>query len=175
MNRFAIPLVVFAGLVVLFAIALDRAPEKTVVPSALIGKPAPQFVLPDLLKPGANVDSAAFKGRWLLINVWGTWCRECTVEHPVLLDIAREGKVTLLGLNYKDEDELAREWLAQLGNPFAAVGVDKQGDTAIDFGVYGAPETFLVNPEGLVVDKVVGVITPGRWRETMLPLIEAGS
>lgn len=176
MNRFAIPLVVFAALVVVFAIALNRAPEKSIVPSALIGKAAPDFVLPDLLRPGENVDSTTFKGRWRLINVWGTWCRECTVEHPVLLDIAREGKVTLVGLNYKDEDELAREWLDKLGNPFAAVAVDKQGDTAIDFGVYGAPESFLVNPEGVIVHKVVGVITPKMWQDTLLPMINgAGS
>jgi cytochrome c biogenesis protein CcmG/thiol:disulfide interchange protein DsbE len=172
--RFAIPLAVFAALVVVFAIALRRAPEKTVVPSALIGKPMPAFELPDLLRPGAVVRSADFKGRWLLVNVWGTWCPECYTEHPVLLDIAREGKVTIIGLDYKDDDQAARRWLTELGNPYAAVAVDKQGDTAIDFGVYGAPESFLVNPEGIIVYKVVGAISPQRWRDTMLPLVEGG-
>jgi len=174
MNRFAIPLVVFGLLVVVFGIALKRAPEKAVVPSALIGKPAPEFTLPDLLQPDAKVSSASFRGSWLLINVWGTWCPECHTEHPVLLDIAKEGKVKLIGLNYKDEDELARQWLVELGNPYAAVAVDKQGDTAIDFGVYGAPESFLVNPQGVIVHKVVGAVTPDLWRTKMLPLIEGG-
>lgn len=172
MNRFAIPLVIFAALVVVFAIALKRAPEKATVPSALIGKAAPEFVLPDLMKPGEMVNSADYQGKWRLVNVWGTWCPECYDEHPVLLDIASEGKVTLIGLNYKDEDEAARDWLAQLGNPYAAIAVDKQGDTAIDFGVYGAPESFLISPEGTIVHKVVGAVTAQRWRETMLPLIE---
>jgi cytochrome c biogenesis protein CcmG/thiol:disulfide interchange protein DsbE len=90
------------------------------------------------------------------------------------MDIARGGKVTLVGLNYKDQDELAREWLSKLGNPYTAVAVDKLGDAAIDFGVYGAPETFLVDPQGIVVDKVVGVLTPQRWTDKMLPMIEGG-
>src|SRR5690606_35787487 len=169
-----IPLVVFAVLVALFAVALKRAPEKAVVPSALIGKPMPAFELPDLLKPGEMVRSEDFKGRWLLVNVWGTWCPECYTEHPLLLDIAREGKVGIIGLDYKDDDEAARRWLAELGNPYVAVAIDKQGDTAIDFGVYGAPESFLVNPEGIIVEKVVGAVSARRWREELLPLVEGG-
>lgn len=175
MNRFAIPLVVFAALVVVFAIALQRSPEKSVVPSALIGKEAPAFTLPDLMTPGSMVNSADYKGRWLLINVWGTWCPECYTEHPLLVDIAREGKVTVLGLNYKDDDDAARRWLAELGNPYAAIAIDKQGDTAIDYGVYGAPESFLVNPQGIIVHKVVGAVTPQRWRDNLLPLIEGAA
>lgn len=175
MNRFAIPLVLFAVLVAVFAVALKRAPEKTVVPSALIGKTAPEYELPDLLRPGEVVRSADFKGRWVLVNVWGTWCPECYTEHPVLLDIAREGKVAVIGLNYKDDDDAARQWLAELGNPYAAVAVDKQGDTAIDFGVYGAPESFLVNPEGVIVDKVVGAVTTARWQQGMLPMINGAT
>lgn len=175
MNRFAIPLVVFAVLVAVFAVALKRAPEKTVVPSALIGKSAPEYELPDLMRPGETVRSAAFRGRWQLVNVWGTWCPECYTEHPVLLDIAREGKVVVIGLNYKDDDEAARRWLAELGNPYTAVGIDKQGDTAIDFGVYGAPESYLVNPAGVVVDRVVGAMTAAHWREKLLPMIEGST
>src|SRR5688572_4099545 len=173
MNRFAIPLAAFAVLVVVFAVALKRAPEKSTVPSALLGKPAPEFTLPDLLRPGTQVSSASFKGRWVLINVWGTWCPECYTEHPVLLDIAREGKVALIGLNYKDDDVKAAMWLNELGNPYTAVAVDKLGDTAIDYGVYGAPESFLINPQGIIVDKVVGALSAARWREKMLPLITA--
>ncbi len=174
MNRFAIPLVIFGLLVVVFAVSLKRAPEKQVLRSAMIGKPAPEFALPDLLEPGATVQSASFKGKWVLLNVWGTWCVECRVEHPVLLDIQAKGKVTLVGLNYKDEDEPARQWLAELGNPYTAVAVDREGRAAIDFGVYGAPETFLVDPAGTIVHKIVGVVTPEAWRDTLLPMIEGG-
>jgi len=173
MNRFALPLALFAVLVVVFAVALKRAPEKTTIPSALIGKPAPEFTLPDLMNPGQNVSSSAFQGKWRLINVWGTWCPECYTEHPVLLDISREGKVVVIGLNYRDDDQKAREWLAELGNPYAAVAVDKEGSAAIDYGVYGAPETFLINPQGVIVSKVVGGVTAQRWRENLLPLVEA--
>lgn len=175
MNRFAIPLALFAALVVLFALALQRAPEKDLLPSALIGKPAPEFALPDLLKPGETVRSADYKGRWLLINMWATWCPPCYTEHPVLVDIAREGKVTLLGVNYKDDDEKARQWLAELGNPYVAVAVDKMASAAIDYGVYKAPESFLVNPDGVIVHKVVGIITPDMWRDKLLPMIEGRS
>lgn len=172
MNRFAIPLIIFAGLVAIFAIGLKRAPEKSVVPSALIGKSAPEYELPSLLRPGETVRSADFKGRWQLVNVWGTWCPECYTEHPVLLDIAREGKVVIIGLNYKDDDEAARRWLAELGNPYTAIGIDRQGDTAIDFGVYGAPETYLINPEGLIVDRVVGALSARHWQQEWLPKID---
>jgi cytochrome c biogenesis protein CcmG/thiol:disulfide interchange protein DsbE len=172
MNRFAIPLGIFAVLVVVFAVALKRAPEKQFVQSALIGKPAPDFVLPDLLTEGGTVDSRRFKGRWFLLNVWGTWCYECRAEHAQLLAIQQEGKVAVIGLNYKDEDEAARKWLQELGNPYEAVAVDKEGRAAIDYGVYGAPETFLVNPQGIIVHKVVSVITPEMWQKTLLPMVE---
>jgi len=172
MNRFALPLGIFAVLVVIFAIALKRAPEKTVIPSALIGKPAPAFVLPDLLKPGENVDSKTFDGQWRLVNVWATWCQECYYEHPVLMKISQGGKVAVIGLNYRDEDQKARDWLAELGNPYAAVAVDKEGNAAIDLGVYGAPETFLIDPKGVIVQKIVGQITEQHWREKLQPLVE---
>jgi cytochrome c biogenesis protein CcmG, thiol:disulfide interchange protein DsbE len=156
---------------------LKRAPEKQRegVKSALVGKPAPEFTLPDLLQPGATINSATYKGRWVLLNVWGTWCVECRVEHSALLAIQREGTVLLLGLNYKDEDGPARQWLVELGNPYTAVAVDKEGRAAIDYGVYGAPESFLINPAGVIVHKVVGVVTPEGWRNAMLPLIDGGA
>jgi cytochrome c biogenesis protein CcmG, thiol:disulfide interchange protein DsbE len=163
MNRYATALVVFGLLVIVFAVALCRAPEKQVVKSALIGKPAPVFNLPDLLQPDRTVSNADFKGRWYLVNVWGTWCVECRGEHPVLLDIQREGKVAVLGLNYQDEDDKARQWLVDLGNPYEFVAVDREGRGSIDYGVYGAPESFLVNPEGIIVHKVVGQITSRSW------------
>lgn len=172
LNRFAIPLAVFAALVVVFAVALKRAPEKQLVRSALLGKPAAEFQLPDLLRPGEQFDSRSFKGRWVLLNVWGTWCVECRVEHEQLLTIKSEGKVALVGLNYKDDDEAARQWLRDLGNPFDVVPADPEGRVAIDYGVYGAPETFLIDPQGIIVDKVVGVITADIWQKRLLPLVE---
>lgn len=172
MNRFAIPLALFVALVVVFAVALKRAPEKQVVQSALLGKPAPEFELPDLMDPQATVKGSSFRGQWVLLNVWGTWCVECRVEHPVLLDLQREGKVQIVGLNYKDEDELARQWLAELGNPYVAVAVDREARTALDYGVYGAPESFLIDPSGIIRHKVVGVVTPQLWQSRLLPLIE---
>lgn len=172
MKRFAIPLVVFGLLVAVFAVALKRAPEKQLVPSALIGKPAPGFELPDLADPTRTVRFADLDDRWTLVNVWGTWCVECRVEHPVLLDIGRQGKVNIVGLNYKDDPAEARAWLDELGNPYSVVAMDQEGRAALDWGVYGAPETFLVNPEGIIVDKIVGVVTPGNWAGRLLPQIE---
>jgi cytochrome c biogenesis protein CcmG/thiol:disulfide interchange protein DsbE len=171
MNRFWLPLGIFAALVVVFGVALKRAPEKQFVASALVGKAAPEFVLPDLLQPGAFVESAAYKGKWMLLNVWGTWCVECRAEHAQLLAMQRDGKVAVVGLNYKDDDDAARQWLQELGNPYAAVGVDKEGRAAIDYGVYGAPESFLINPQGIILHKVVGVITSEIWQQKLLPLI----
>jgi cytochrome c biogenesis protein CcmG, thiol:disulfide interchange protein DsbE len=172
MNKFALPLVAFALLVIVFGVALKRAPDKQFVKSALIGKPAPEFVLPDLLQDGQTVSSRAFAGRWTLLNVWGTWCAECRAEHATLLQIRQEGKVLMVGLNYKDEDAAARAWLTQLGNPYEVIAADHEGRAAIDWGVYGAPETFLVNPAGTIVHKVVGQVTPENWRTQFLPLIE---
>lgn len=172
MKRFAIPLVVFGLLVAVFAVALKRAPEKQLVQSALIGKPAPGFELPDLADPTRTVRFADLDDRWTLVNVWGTWCVECRVEHPVLLDIGRQGTVNIVGLNYKDDPTEARAWLNELGNPYSVVAMDQEGRAALDWGVYGAPETFLVNPEGIIVDKIVGVVTPENWAGRLLPKIE---
>lgn len=175
MNKFALPLVAFALLVVMFGVALKRAPDKQFVKSALIGRPAPEFVLPNLLQEGQTVSSRSFGGRWTLLNVWGTWCAECRAEHATLLRIRQEGKVRLVGLNYKDEDAAARDWLMQLGNPYEVIAADHEGRAAIDWGVYGAPETFLVNPAGTIVHKVVGQVTAENWRTQFLPLIEGAA
>jgi cytochrome c biogenesis protein CcmG/thiol:disulfide interchange protein DsbE len=170
--KFWVPLLGFLVLCVIFAIALFRAPENQIVKSALIDKPMPEFSLPDLLNPGQTLNAAMFKGKWLLVNVWGTWCIECRKEHQMLLDIKNAGKVVILGLDYQDEDDKARQWLMDLGNPYTAVGVDREGRTGIDFGVYGAPENFLVNPEGIIVHKLALGITPEIWRDEFLPLID---
>jgi cytochrome c biogenesis protein CcmG/thiol:disulfide interchange protein DsbE len=168
LNRFFVPLGAFALLVIVLAVGVDRAPEKDVIASPLIGKPAPVFVLPDLLKPDTPFDSRSLAGRWYALNIWGTWCPECRHEHDALLGAKSQDRIALIGLNWKDEDSLAQAWLAQLGNPYEAVPVDREGRIAIDWGAYGAPETFLVNPEGIVVYKHVGALTPEIWREQFL-------
>ena len=175
MNRFVLPLVGFVLVAGVLAVALKRAPDKgdAFVKSALIGKPAPAFSLPSLTQPGQMVESSQLKGQWYLLNVWGTWCYECRAEHAVLLEIQRQGRVRLVGLNYKDDDAAALAWLAKLGNPYEVVAADREGRVAIDWGVYGAPETFLVNPQGIIVHKRVSVVTQELWEKDFLPLIDA--
>jgi cytochrome c biogenesis protein CcmG/thiol:disulfide interchange protein DsbE len=169
MNRFALPVGVFGLLVVVLAIGIKHSPDKGTIMSPLLGKPAPQFSLPNLTDPARVVSSAGLKGRWYLFNVWGTWCGECRAEHEMLLEVRRAAVVTLVGLDWKDDDAQALSWLAQLGNPYEVVAVDRSGRTAIDWGVYGAPETFLVNPQGIVVFKHVGALTPDVWTRDILP------
>jgi len=169
MNRFALPVGVFGLLVVVLAIGIKHSPDKGTIMSPLLGKPAPQFSLPNLTDPARVVSSAGLKGRWYLFNVWGTWCGECRAEHEMLLEVRRAAVVPLVGLDWKDDDAQALSWLAQLGNPYDVVAVDRSGRTAIDWGVYGAPETFLVNPQGIVVFKHVGALTPDVWTRDILP------
>jgi len=171
MNRFILPLGLFALLAVVLGIGIKHSPDKGTIASVLIGKPAPQFSLPSLTDAGRTVRSTALRGRWYLFNVWGTWCGECRAEHSMLLEVRQAGVVPLIGLDWKDEDADARSWLAQLGNPYEAVAVDREGRTAIDYGVYGAPETFLVNPQGVVVYKYVGPLTREAWERQILPLL----
>lgn len=167
MNRFLLPAGVFLLLVVVLFIGIQRAPEKTVIPSALIGKPAPAFKLP-VLGAAEEFDSASLRGQWYIMNVWGTWCPECRNEHDMLLEIARSDLVPMLGLNWKDDDVAAQEWLRVLGDPYDVVAADREGRVAIDWGVYGAPETFLVNDRGIVVHKHVGPMTPEIWTREFL-------
>lgn len=164
MTRFLLPIGLFALLVVVLAIGIQRAPQKNVIQSALLGKPAPVFSLPELGSPGVMFDSRAYAGRWWILNVWGTWCVECRAEHDMLLEMRRAGLAPIVGLNWKDDDAEAQRWLAQLGNPYERVPVDAEGRVAIDWGVYGAPETFLIDPQGKVVHKHVGPITAEVWK-----------
>jgi len=175
MNRFVLPLGIFALLALVLAIGIMHAPEKGLIASPLIGKPAPVFSLPSLTSPAETVTSASLRGRWYLFNVWGTWCGECRAEHDMLLEVRRAGVVPLIGLDWKDDDAQAQAWLAQLGNPYDSVAVDRTGRTAIDWGVYGAPETFLVNPQGIVVYKHVGALTRETWTRDILPRLSQGA
>lgn len=175
MNRFLLPLALFVLLAVVLAIGIRHSPEKGLIASPLLGRPAPQFSLPSLTDPARQVSSAQLKGHWYLFNVWGTWCAECRAEHEMLVAVSHAGVVPLIGLDWKDSDEEARAWLTQLGNPYEAVAIDRNGRTAIDWGVYGAPETFLVNPQGIVVYKHIGALTNDAWTHQILPRVAASA
>jgi cytochrome c biogenesis protein CcmG/thiol:disulfide interchange protein DsbE len=169
MNRFVLPLGIFALLAVVLAIGIKHSPDKGTIPSPLIGKPAPQFTLPVLTDANRTFRSADLKGRWYVFNVWGTWCGGCREEHSVLLQIRQMTQVPLIGLDWRDEDPQALQWLSELGNPYEVVAVDREGRTAIDWGVYGAPETFLVDPQGIVVYKFIGPLTLEAWQAQFVP------
>jgi cytochrome c biogenesis protein CcmG/thiol:disulfide interchange protein DsbE len=174
-RRFVLPLGIFALLVIVLAFGIHNAPKngsKEII-SPLLGKPAPQFALPTLDDPAQRFGSQQLKGRWHLVNVWGTWCFECRAEHATLLAIKAEGRVPIIGIDWKDEDQAAHEWLAQLGNPYDTVVTDHDGRAAIDWGVYGAPESFLVDPQGIVVEKLVGPMNPDDWRKHFLSHLPA--
>lgn len=169
--RFLVPAAVFAALVGFFIVGLQRDPSE--IRSPLIGKPAPAFALESLSDPNLRVGSADFPGRPWLLNVWATWCGGCREEHETLLAISRENRVPMMGLNWRDERPLALQWLSQLGNPYVAVAFDPVGRTAIDWGVYGAPETFLIGADGKVLHKRIGIMTLEIWRNEFLPLLPA--
>ena len=169
MRRTAIPLALFAILIGFFIFGLSRDPSK--LPSVLIGKPAPAFSLPALNDPNERVDHRVWQGEYALINVWATWCRECIVEHAFLLELAKTSGVPIIGLNWNDDRAKALGWLQRLGDPYRAVGFDNTGRVAIDWGVYGAPETFLVDPQGIVLHKHLGAMTPKVWENEFLPKI----
>jgi len=168
MKRFLLPLGVFALLVIVLAVGIYNAPKngsKEII-SPLLGKAAPQFSLPELPDAGTPLKNTALLGGWHLVNVWGTWCPECRAEHETLLQIKSEGK---------DEDATATAWLSQLGNPYEVVATDHDGRAAIDWGVYGAPESFLVSPQGIVVEKLIGAMTMEAWNSRFLPHLAAAA
>ena len=168
MNRFVLPLAAFALLLLVLIAGLRHAPEKGIIVSPLLGKQAPQFSLPGLLDDTSPLQAQTLRGHWSLLNVWGTWCQECRAEHQTLLQIKQQGKVPIFGIDWKDDDTQARAWLSELGNPYERVGADREGRVAIDWGVYGAPESFLINPAGTVVYKHVGAMTPQIWEQEFL-------
>jgi cytochrome c biogenesis protein CcmG/thiol:disulfide interchange protein DsbE len=171
MTRFLIPVCVFGLLVVVFAIGLTRDPS--IVPSPFIGKPAPAFDLSRLGAPDERITDADLRGHISVLNVWATWCVGCRQEHEALLEIAAQGDVAIYGLNWKDNYNDALNWLEQLGNPYVATGFDDDGRAAIDWGVYGAPETFLLDKDGTVLHKHIAPLTMKIWQTEFLPLIIA--
>jgi cytochrome c biogenesis protein CcmG/thiol:disulfide interchange protein DsbE len=168
-----IPLFVFLGLAALFLTQLLSGRDISAVPSALIGQPAPQTSLPPV--EGMNLpglESDAFAGKVTLLNVFASWCVPCRDEHPVLMALAQDKRYVLAAMNYKDKPENARRFLGDLGNPFQAIGSDEKGRTAIDWGVYGVPETFLIGKDGKIAYKHVGPLTPDSVRTLLLPEVE---
>ena len=167
-GRF-VPLLLLALLVAAFWRGLGRDPAY--VPSPLIGKAVPAFDLPSLLDPAKRVRSTDLVGQPTLFNVWGTWCGGCRAEHEVLLTLARRDGVRIIGLDWKDDASAARDWLRELGDPFAAVAFDAAGTTGIDWGVYGAPETFVIDRHGVIRHKFIGPLTSDDVNTTLLPLL----
>jgi len=173
MWKFLLPFAAFVGLVVLFAFGLSPSRDIHALPSPLIGKPAPEIALSDLLDPSRAVSNAALKGQVYVLNVWGTWCVACREEHEALLAISQQHVVPIIGLDWKDQRDRAQQWLQQLGNPYQAVAFDSDGRTGVNWGVYGAPETYLVDQQGRVIYKFISPMTQQVWEREFLPRIAA--
>jgi cytochrome c biogenesis protein CcmG/thiol:disulfide interchange protein DsbE len=167
--KFVIPLVVFAGLVAFFAVGLTRDPRE--VPSPFIGKAAPAFTLQQLHDEKVAFTPADMKGKVWLLNVWASWCVSCRVEHPLLVEMSRNGIVPIVGLNYKDKRDEGKQWLAKFGNPYVLSAYDDEGRVGIDYGVYGVPETFVIDKQGVIRYKQIGPVTPEALEKKILPLI----
>lgn len=169
MARFIVP-IGFLLLVILLGIGLTLDPRE--VPSPFIDKPAPDFTLPVLSEPGKTLSPKDMLGQVWLFNIWATWCNACRAEHETLVALSKMGAVPIVGLNYKDENEMAKRWLQQLGNPYVVNAVDKDGRVGIDWGVYGAPETFLIDKKGIIRHKHIGPVYPEVIKEKILPMVK---
>jgi cytochrome c biogenesis protein CcmG/thiol:disulfide interchange protein DsbE len=171
------PLVISLGLFLLFLFRLN-AGDPSLIPSALIGHPAPQTTLPPIAgldrdgQPIPGLDPAKFKGAVTVVNVWASWCVPCHDEAPLLVQLAQDGRLRLVGINYKDQADNARRFLGRYGDPFAAAGTDESGRAAIEWGVYGVPETFIVGRDGRIAYKLVGPITADNFDSVLKPQIE---
>jgi cytochrome c biogenesis protein CcmG/thiol:disulfide interchange protein DsbE len=172
-----VPLILFAGLTALFLIRL-KAGDPSLIPSALIGHPVPQTALPPiagLKRDGEAVpglDPASFAGAVSVVNVWASWCVPCHDEAPLLMQLAEDRRLHLVGINYKDDADNARRFLGRYGNPFAAAGADQNGRAAIEWGVYGVPETFVIGRDARIAYQLVGPITPENFQSILLPQID---
>ncbi|HEV8426298.1 MAG TPA: DsbE family thiol:disulfide interchange protein [Pyrinomonadaceae bacterium] len=171
MLRYLIPLGIFLVLVAFLAIGL-RLGDPHELPSALVDKPAPAFRLPQLKAPEKAFSNEDVRGKVWLLNVWASWCIECRNEHPYLFEYAKSGVVPIYGLNYKDNREDALAWLGDLGDPYVLSAVDLDGRVAIDYGVYGAPETYVIDQSGTIRHKHVGPMMPDVWSKEILPLVQ---
>ena len=168
MTRYLIPLALFGVLVIFLAIGLGHDPRE--VPSPLINKPAPAFQLTQLHQPTKTFSTQEMRGKVWLLNVWASWCVSCREEHPVLIDLSRKGMLPIYGLNYKDRREDGLGWLREFGDPYVLSAVDSDGRVGIDYGVYGVPESYLIDREGVIRFKQIGPVTPEVLEKKILPL-----
>ena len=168
MSRFLVPFG-FIALMVLLYMGLSLNPRE--IPSVFINKPAPEFSLPQLQYPEMKISNKDMLGKVWMFNVWATWCVSCRSEHKTLMALAKMGEVPIVGLNYKDEDEPARNWLKQLGNPYVVNAVDREGRVGIDYGVYGTPETFVIDKKGVIRHKHTGPIYYEQLEQELLPIV----
>ena len=168
---YLLPVALFVVVAIAFGWGLTRDPS--VIPSVLVGKPVPKFSLPPVQGRTLGLSSADLTGEVSLVNVFASWCTACRAEHPILMRLKDEGVVPVHGLNYKDRPEDAARWLDTLGDPYTRTGADRDGRVAIDWGVYGVPETFVIDRDGRIAYKHIGAITPEALRKKILPLIEA--
>lgn len=169
MKKYLLPLAAFVVLVAFLAIGLNLNPRD--VPSPLVGKPAPDFKLPLLSDPAKNFSPAEMKGKVWLLNVWASWCVSCRQEHPVLVSFAKQGNVPIVGLNYKDKIADGKKWLVDFGDPYQLSVVDADGRVGINYGVYGVPETYVIDKQGLIRLKHTGPITADSLKTQILPLV----
>ena len=169
MTRFLLPLTIFILLVGFLAVGLKLDPRE--VPSPLIGKPAPAFELPVLQQPDKRFVPGDMRGKVWLLNVWASWCVSCRDEHPLLVELSKKGVLPILGLNYKDKGEDAQRWLKQFGNPYELSVVDADGRIGIDYGVYGVPETYLIDRAGVIRYKQIGPVTQELLNGKIIPMI----
>lgn len=171
--RYAIPVVVLLGLLALFVSGLQHDPRE--LPSPLIGKAAPAFKLPTLSDRTQQVTPDDLKGKPVLVNFFASWCAGCQEEHAYLVQLAQSGQATIVGIDYKDAVDDGRGWLQRHGNPYAQVLVDLDGNTGIDWGVYGVPETFVLDARGKIIFKHIGPMTPEAWEQDVRPKLQAAS
>jgi len=169
MMRFLLPLVIFIVLAGFLFVGLGLNPHE--VPSPLIDKPAPMFTLPQLHEPKKTFSPAEMKGQVWLLNVWASWCVSCREEHPVLMALAQQNLVPIYGLNYKDKKEDGEVWLQRGGDPYVLSAMDREGRIGIDYGVYGVPETYVIDKQGVIRYKQIGPVNPQNLSETILPLV----
>ncbi len=167
--RFMLPLAVFMTLAAFLFVGLSLNPRE--VPSPLVGKPAPHFELPQLHRIDAKFSQADMRGKVWLLNVWASWCTSCRDEHPVLVQLAKSGVAPIVGLNYKDKREDGIAWLARFGDPYLVSAFDEQGRVGIDYGVYGVPETYVIDKRGVIRYKRIGIVTPEIVGSKILPLV----
>src|SRR6266478_7589885 len=169
--RYLFPLAAFAALMLTFGWALNGNRNPSEIPSALIGKPVPQFALPAVKGRALGLSSTNLIGEVSLVNVFASWCVACREEHPLFMRLKAEGVVPIHGLNHKDHPDNAARWLNTLGDPYTRTGADRDGRVGIDWGVYGVPETFVISKDGRIAHKHIGPITPQALEETILPLV----